>query len=158
MPRAKGEAVDVVTAPMFDRNATNRQCSTGGLAPDDEYGVDGVRQGNAKGVQGLADFCMAEQRVQPGGVESTAASCGRRVIRTICKEDGRSLGPQRLEFLSRSLAEKHSVGNAHRAFPPLGPREGPLGDVADPPSGRFLCPGGLGLPPDRDALGFRPHF
>ena len=101
MPRAKGEAVDVVTTPMFDRNATNRQCSTGGLAPDDEYGVDGVRQGNAKGVQGLADFCMAEQRVQPGGVESTAASCGRRVIRTICKEDGRSLGPQRLEFLSR---------------------------------------------------------
>jgi hypothetical protein len=87
------EVVDVATPMTYERYTGNWQGSMEGwLLTTKTMGMMG--RGMPKTLPGLDRFYMAGQWVEPGGGVPTAAMSGRRVIQTICKEDGRRFETQ----------------------------------------------------------------
>ena len=83
------EAVDVATPLTFERYTGNWQGSMEGWLPTTETMSMMMGQGMDKTLPGLENFYMVGQWVEPGGGLPPAATSGRGVIQTICKEDSR---------------------------------------------------------------------
>jgi phytoene dehydrogenase-like protein len=79
---------DVATPLTFERYTGNwKGCFEGWLiTPDNSYTL---MKPMSQSVPGLKNFFMCGQWVEPGGGLPTAVMSGRRLIKSICKGDGR---------------------------------------------------------------------
>jgi phytoene dehydrogenase-like protein len=85
------EVVDVSTPMTVERYTGNWQGSQEGwLVTTDTIMIMG--KGMDKTLPGLTNFYMAGQWVEPGGGVSAAALSGWRVVRMLCKQDGKRFG------------------------------------------------------------------
>ena len=85
------EVVDVSTPMTVERYTGNWQGSQEGwLITSDTIMLMGI--GMEKTLPGLTNFYMAGQWVEPGGGVSAAALSGWRVVRMLCKKDGKKFG------------------------------------------------------------------
>jgi phytoene dehydrogenase-like protein len=82
------EVTDVATPLTFERYTGNwKGCFEGWLiTPDNSYTL---MKPMSQSVPGLKNFFMCGQWVEPGGGLPTAVMSGRRLIKSICKGDGR---------------------------------------------------------------------
>jgi phytoene dehydrogenase-like protein len=85
---AQVEMVDVATPLTFERYTGNWQGSFEGwmLTPQN---ASTVMKPLAQTLPGLRRFTMCGQWVEPGGGLPTSVLSGRRLVRALCKEDGR---------------------------------------------------------------------
>jgi phytoene dehydrogenase-like protein len=83
------EAVDVATPMTYERYTGNWQGSMEGWLPTTKTMGMMMGKGMDKTLPGLEDFYMVGQWVEPGGGLPPAATSGRGVIQTICKQDNR---------------------------------------------------------------------
>ena len=85
---AQVEMVDVATPLTFERYTGNWQGSFEGwmLTP---LNASSVMKPLAQTLPGLRRFHMCGQWVEPGGGLPTAVLSGRRLVKALCKEDGR---------------------------------------------------------------------
>ena len=83
------EAVDVATPLTYERYTGNWQGSMEGWLITTETMGMAFGKGMDKTLPGLEGFYMVGQWVEPGGGLPPAATSGRGVIQTICKEDSR---------------------------------------------------------------------
>jgi phytoene dehydrogenase-like protein len=82
------EAIDVATPLTFERYTGNRNgCFEGWLITPENSGV--MMKPMEQSVPGLKNFYMCGQWVEPGGGLPTAVMSGKRVVKSICKEDKR---------------------------------------------------------------------
>jgi phytoene dehydrogenase-like protein len=91
---AQVEVVDVATPMTFERYTANWQGSMEGWLPTTKN--TGMAMGGSmdKTLPGLDGFYMVGQWVEPGGGLPPAATSGRNVISTICKQDGKAFKTQ----------------------------------------------------------------
>ncbi len=82
----KVEMVDVATPLTFERYTGNWKGSFEGwlITPQN---ASTVMRPMRQTVPGLEAFYMCGQWVEPGGGLPTAVTSGRRLVRTLCKED-----------------------------------------------------------------------
>jgi len=82
------EMVDVATPLTFERYTGNWKGSFEGwlLTPKNSFTV---MRPMSRTLPGLADFYMCGQWVQPGGGLPTGVMSARRLMKAICKEDGK---------------------------------------------------------------------
>jgi len=82
------EVIDVATPLTFERYTGNwKGCFEGWLiTPENSYTL---MKPMSQTIPGLNNFYMCGQWVEPGGGLPTAVMSGRRLIKSICKEDGR---------------------------------------------------------------------
>jgi phytoene dehydrogenase-like protein len=83
------EAVDVATPVTTERYTGNWQGSIEGWLPTTETPDMMMGRGMSQTLPGLENFYMVGQWVEPGGGVPTAALSGRKVMRTLCRRDGR---------------------------------------------------------------------
>jgi phytoene dehydrogenase-like protein len=83
------EAVDVATPLTYERYTGNWQGSMEGWLPTTQTMSMMMGKGMDKTLPGLKNFYMVGQWVEPGGGLPPAATSGRGVIQTICKQDGK---------------------------------------------------------------------
>jgi phytoene dehydrogenase-like protein len=83
------EVVDVATPLTYERYTGNWQGSMEGWMITTETMGKAFGKGMDKTLPGLENFYMVGQWVQPGGGLPPAAESGRKVIETICKQDGK---------------------------------------------------------------------
>jgi phytoene dehydrogenase-like protein len=82
------EAIDVATPLTFERYTGNRYGSfEGWLITPENSGV--IMKPMTQSVPGLRNFYMCGQWVEPGGGLPPAIMSGRRLIKSLCKEDNR---------------------------------------------------------------------
>ncbi len=82
------EAIDVATPLTFERYTGNRNgCFEGWLITPENSGV--MMKPMEQSVPGLKNFYMCGQWVEPGGGLPTAVMSGKRVVKSLCKEDKR---------------------------------------------------------------------
>ena len=82
------EATDVATPLTFERYTGNwKGTFEGWLITPDNAGV--IMKPMSQTLQGLGKFYMCGQWVEPGGGLPTAIMSARRLIKKICREDGR---------------------------------------------------------------------
>jgi phytoene dehydrogenase-like protein len=82
------EAIDVATPLTFERYTGNRNgCFEGWLITPENSGV--MMKPMQQSIPGLENFYMCGQWVEPGGGLPTAVMSGRRVVKSICREDKR---------------------------------------------------------------------
>jgi phytoene dehydrogenase-like protein len=80
------EAIDVATPLTFERYTGNRNgCFEGWLMTPENSGV--LLKPMSQTLPGLRNFYMCGQWVEPGGGLPTAIMSGRRLIKSICRED-----------------------------------------------------------------------
>jgi phytoene dehydrogenase-like protein len=85
---AQVEATDVATPLTFERYTANRKGSfEGWLITPENSGV--IMKPMTQSVPGLKNFYMCGQWVEPGGGLPTAIMSGRRLIKSLCREDKR---------------------------------------------------------------------
>jgi phytoene dehydrogenase-like protein len=83
------EVVDVATPLTYERYTGNWEgCFEGWLPTAQTIRVAGP-SGMKKTLPGLGSFHMVGQWVEPGGGPPPAATSGRRLIETLCREGGR---------------------------------------------------------------------
>lgn len=87
------EMIDVATPLTFERYTGNRKGSFEGwlLTPSNSYVLLKPLSQTLPGLQG---FYMCGQWVEPGGGLPTAIMSGRRLVRRLCREDGRKFSTQ----------------------------------------------------------------
>lgn len=82
------EVIDVATPLTFERYTGNwKGCFEGWLiTPENSYTL---MKPMSQSIPGLKNFYMCGQWVEPGGGLPTAVMSGRRLVKRLCKEDGR---------------------------------------------------------------------
>lgn len=82
------EVVDVATPITFERFTGNWKGSFEGwlITPENAYTLTKPMK---QTVPGLKNFYMCGQWVEPGGGLPTSVMSGRRLMKQICREDGR---------------------------------------------------------------------
>jgi phytoene dehydrogenase-like protein len=83
------EAVDVATPLTWERYTGNWQGSVEGWMFTKESMKYAFGEGMSKTLPGLGNFYMAGQWVEPGGGVPTSAISARKLIKRLCKQDGR---------------------------------------------------------------------
>ncbi len=83
------EVVDVATPLTYERYTGNWQGSMEGWMLTTETMGQAFGKGMDKTLPGLENFYMVGQWVEPGGGLPPAAESGRKVIKMICKQDGK---------------------------------------------------------------------
>jgi phytoene dehydrogenase-like protein len=86
------EAVDVATPMTYERYTGNWQGSMEGWLPTTK--TMKMRGGMDKTLPGLESFYMVGQWVEPGGGLPPAATSARKVIGSICRQDGKAFTTQ----------------------------------------------------------------
>jgi phytoene dehydrogenase-like protein len=82
------EAIDVATPLTFERYTGNwKGCFEGWLLTPENSGV--IMKPMSQLIPGLKNFYMCGQWVEPGGGLPTAIMSGRRLVKSLCKEDKR---------------------------------------------------------------------
>jgi phytoene dehydrogenase-like protein len=86
--KGKVEMIDVATPMTFERYTGNWKGSFEGwlITPQNAYTI---MKKMAQTIEGLSDFFMCGQWVEPGGGLPTSVMSAKRLIRQICKEDNR---------------------------------------------------------------------
>lgn len=90
------EVVDVATPLTTERYTGNWQGSFEGWRLTTENMSKVFSGGLPHTLQGLDNFFMAGQWVEPGGGLPTAGVSGRNIIKRICKEDGKAFSTSRI--------------------------------------------------------------
>jgi len=82
------EVIDIATPLTFERYTGNwKGCFEGWLITPENSKV--LMKPMSQSIPGLSNFYMCGQWVEPGGGLPTAVMSGRRLVKRICKEDGR---------------------------------------------------------------------
>jgi phytoene dehydrogenase-like protein len=86
--KSQVEVIDVATPLTFERYTGNWKGSFEGwlITPENSKVL---MKPMSQSVPGLSNFYMCGQWVEPGGGLPTAVMSGRRLVKRICKEDGR---------------------------------------------------------------------
>ena len=80
--------IDIATPLTFERYTGNwKGCFEGWLITPENSKV--LMKPMSQSIPGLSNFYMCGQWVEPGGGLPTAVMSGRRLVKRICKEDGR---------------------------------------------------------------------
>jgi phytoene dehydrogenase-like protein len=87
--RGQVEVVDVATPMTYERYTGNWRGSMEGWMLTTKNMGTTMGRGMDQTLPGLKDFYMAGQWVEPGGGVPTAALSARKVVRRICREDGK---------------------------------------------------------------------
>jgi len=83
------EVVDVATPMTYERYTGNWQGSMEGWLLTTETIGAAMGRGMEQTLPGLRDFYMAGQWVEPGGGVPAGPISARRLMRRVCKEDGK---------------------------------------------------------------------
>jgi phytoene dehydrogenase-like protein len=83
------EAVDVATPLTWERYTGNWQGSIEGWMFTKDTLKYAFGQGMSKTLPGLGNFYMAGQWVEPGGGVPTSAISARKLVKRLCKQDGK---------------------------------------------------------------------